>query len=294
MAGCGWPRSSASCRPVRALIAAAERHARIDEQLELFRELEVAYAHGADLADARAPGPKARCLEIHYDERGVLEQDLGSGRIGEPHRIAPPGQPRVLRDDLFEQASGEPDGRLPQGKEAPCRILGVDRPPPLLDQLDEPVGRIQSQLHGESLGEHMFVCNDRAEMTLSQLALTVLLLAALGLGAHRLGRLGDPRLPARRAAPGAARAAPDEPDHAVRGDGVRGRARDRLPALLPRTRVQPRAPRAQQPPRRARRQDRPRHERCARARRRRRSVRAHVRRSDPCRARSTSPRARSR
>jgi CPA2 family monovalent cation:H+ antiporter-2 len=33
----------------------------------------------------------------------------------------------------------------------------------------------------------MFVCNDRAEMTLSQLALTVLLLAGLGLAAHRLG-----------------------------------------------------------------------------------------------------------
>ena len=33
----------------------------------------------------------------------------------------------------------------------------------------------------------MFVCNDRGEMTLSQLALTVLLLAGLGLVAHRLG-----------------------------------------------------------------------------------------------------------
>jgi hypothetical protein len=51
---------------------------------------------------------------------------------------------------------------MPQGEEAPCRVLGVDRAPPLFDQLDEPVGRIQSQLHGESLGEHMFVCNDRA------------------------------------------------------------------------------------------------------------------------------------
>ncbi len=186
----GGMRLAAQLRVVQAREGAdrrPERDAGIDEQLELFRELEVAYAHGADLADARAPGPKARCLEIYYDERGVLEQDLGSGRIGEPHRIAPPGQPRVLSDDLFEQASGEPDGRLPQGKEAPCRILGVDGAPPLLDQLDEPVGRIQSQLHGESLGEHMFVCNDRAEMTLSQLALTVLLLAALGLGAHRLG-----------------------------------------------------------------------------------------------------------
>jgi len=33
----------------------------------------------------------------------------------------------------------------------------------------------------------MFVCNDRGEMTLSQLALTVFLLAGLGLVAHRLG-----------------------------------------------------------------------------------------------------------
>jgi hypothetical protein len=37
----------------------------------------------------------------------------------------------------------------------------VDRPPALLDQLDEPVGCIQAQLHGGSLGEHTFVCKDR-------------------------------------------------------------------------------------------------------------------------------------
>jgi CPA2 family monovalent cation:H+ antiporter-2 len=149
--------------------------------------LELPHTHGADLADARGPGPLAGRLEIHHDKGRVFEQDVGARRIGQTHRIAAPGQAVVVTDHLFEQAAGEVDGRVPEGEEPPGRLLRVDRPPPLFDQLDEPIRRVQSQLHDDSLGEHMFVCNDRAEMTLSQLALTVLLLAGLGLVAHRLG-----------------------------------------------------------------------------------------------------------
>jgi len=76
---------------------------------------------------------------------------------------------------------------VPQGEEPPRRLLGIDRSATFLDQLEEPVGCIQPELHDKSLGEHMFVCNDRGEMTLSQLALTVFLLAGLGLAAHLLG-----------------------------------------------------------------------------------------------------------
>ena len=65
-----------------------------------------------------------------------------------------------------------------------------------------------------------------------------------------------------------------QPRPPVRGDRLRRRARDRLPALLPRARVHARPPRAQPPARGRRRRDRPRAERRARARRRRRRVRA--------------------
>jgi hypothetical protein len=32
----------------------------------------------------------------------------------------------------------------------------------LLDELDEPVGGVQAELHAHSVSEHMFVCKDRA------------------------------------------------------------------------------------------------------------------------------------
>ena len=52
---------------------------------------------------------------------------------------------------------------MPEGEEPSGRLLGVDRPAPLFEQLDEPIRRVQSQLHGKSLGEHTFVCNDRTK-----------------------------------------------------------------------------------------------------------------------------------
>ena len=78
-------RLSSQFRVVQAREGAdrcAQRDAGIDQQLEVFRELEVAYAHGADLADARATGSQACRLEIHYDKGRVFEQDVGARRIG--------------------------------------------------------------------------------------------------------------------------------------------------------------------------------------------------------------------
>jgi len=91
----------------------AEWDAGVDQQLELLGELEVAHADRPDLADARAPGPQARRLEIHHDEARVFEQELGARRIGESHRIATPGQPGVVVNDLLQQAAGEPNRRVP-------------------------------------------------------------------------------------------------------------------------------------------------------------------------------------
>ncbi len=134
----------------------AERNAGVDKQLELLGELEIANPYRPDLADARGPGAQARRLEIHHDEGRVLDQDVCARRIGKPHRLAAPDQPGVVADDLVEQAPGEADGSVAEGEEPPSRLLGVDRSPPFLDQLDEPVRRIQPELHDERVGEHTF------------------------------------------------------------------------------------------------------------------------------------------
>ena len=61
--------------------------------------------------------------------------------------------------------------------------------------------------------------------------------------------VGDPCLPPGRDPARAERAAGVQPRAAVRGDGLRRRDRARLPALLPRSRVQPGAPHPQRSPR---------------------------------------------
>ena len=45
---------------------------------------------------------------------------------------------------------------MPECKQPACCLLGEHGPAPLLDQLDEPVRRVEAELHGESLGEHTF------------------------------------------------------------------------------------------------------------------------------------------
>src|ERR687891_19603 len=88
-------------------------------------------------------------------------------------------------------------------------------------------------------------------------------------------------LPARRAAARTERAGDPERHPAVRGDGVRRRARRHLPALLPRPRVQPRALPSQRHAPRPGGIDRPRRERRARPDRRRGRVRGLFRGSHP-------------
>ncbi len=134
----------------------ADRNAGIDEQLELLLQFELAHTHGADLADARAARPEPRRLEVDDHEGRVLEREIGARRIGEPHGVSPPGEPGVLGDDLVEQAPRHSDRRVPK-REQPARgLLDVDRPAPLLDELHEPVSRVEPQLHAERVGEHTF------------------------------------------------------------------------------------------------------------------------------------------
>ena len=116
---------------------------RVDERLELFGELEAPHLDGADLADLRRAGSQSRRLEVDHDVRRILEQELRTERAGESDRIAVPREPRVGLDNIREQRARECDRCLPQRKEPACRLLGDDRPAPLLDELDEPVGRVQ-------------------------------------------------------------------------------------------------------------------------------------------------------
>jgi hypothetical protein len=128
----------------------------IDERLELLRQLQLVHADGADLADPRVPRCQSGRLEVDDDERRRLEQQLGARRVGEPDGIASPREPGVLADDLLEQVPREPHRRAAEREQAASGLLRVDGPPPLLDQLDEPIGGIQPQLHVRSLCEHMF------------------------------------------------------------------------------------------------------------------------------------------
>jgi len=43
-------------------------------------------------------------------------------------------------------------------EERPRRLLDRDRASPLLDELDEPVRRVEPQLHPGILSEHTFAC----------------------------------------------------------------------------------------------------------------------------------------
>ncbi len=45
---------------------------------------------------------------------------------------------------------------MAESEQPPRSLLGVDRPAPLLDKLDEPIRRVQPELHGKRVGEHTF------------------------------------------------------------------------------------------------------------------------------------------
>ena len=81
----------------------SERHARVDERLELVDQLEALHQHGADLADLRRPGPEAGRLEIDDDVARLLEEQVGAERPREPDRVAVPREPRIGLDHLGEQ-----------------------------------------------------------------------------------------------------------------------------------------------------------------------------------------------
>ena len=134
-----------------------QRHAGADESLEGLGDLESPNARRADLADPVARGGQSRGLEVEDDERRVLDDDLFAASVGEPDPRTEPGEPRVALDDVREQRVGERRRRPLERKQRPSGVLGSDRSPPRLDQLDEAVGGVERELHAQSLYEHMFV-----------------------------------------------------------------------------------------------------------------------------------------
>ena len=110
------------------------------------------HADGADLADSGATRAQAGRLEVDDDVGGALERGAGTGRIGEADRAAAPREPGVALDDVREQAAREPDRRVAQREEGPCRVLRRHRAASGLDELDETVGGVERELHAP---EHM-------------------------------------------------------------------------------------------------------------------------------------------
>ena len=110
-------------------------------------ELERPDALRSDLADPRRARRETRGLEVDDDEMRVLERDVRARRRREPDRCAAPGEPRVAGDDVVEQRPGKRRRRARESEQRPRRLVGRHRPAPGLDELDEPVGGIERELH---------------------------------------------------------------------------------------------------------------------------------------------------
>ena len=88
-------------------------------------------------------------LQVDDDEARRLERQIVPRRRREPDARPAPGEPRVAGDDVLEQAPRQPFGRVREREEHAGGLLDGNRPAPLLDELHEPVGRIEGELHPE-------------------------------------------------------------------------------------------------------------------------------------------------
>ncbi|MCZ7588821.1 MAG: hypothetical protein M5U27_08240 [Gaiella sp.] len=119
----------------------------VDQGLERVGELERADPLRADLADPRRSRREPGRLEIDDDEVRVLEQEVRARRRGQPDRGATPRESRVARDDVVEERPREGRRGAREREEGARRLVGGHRPAPRLDELDEPVGGVEGQLH---------------------------------------------------------------------------------------------------------------------------------------------------
>src|SRR4029077_11439734 len=105
-------------------------------------EVEPAQTDRPDLADPGAAGSQPCRLEVDDDVGRLLEQQPRARRLGQRDGVSAPREPGVGLDDVLEERAREGDRCLPQGEEAPRRVLGEDRAALFLDQLYETIGRV--------------------------------------------------------------------------------------------------------------------------------------------------------
>ena len=134
-----------------------ELNSRIDEGLESPGGNEAVEADRADLADRRGSGTEAGRFEVDDDVASALERKVRPRLDGEANASPPPFQPYISLDNVLQQAPGEPCRSVSKRIEEPRGLLGRDGASPLLDELDEPVGGIERELHRSRVDEHMFV-----------------------------------------------------------------------------------------------------------------------------------------
>ena len=159
---------SARCTPQLAVVDAGQRRdlerqplARVDERLERVRQLEALDARGADLADPRAARREPGRLQVDDAERRLLEQHALGVRDRERNAASSPGEPRVVADDVVEQRTRHALRHVPECEERARRVLDGNGATPFLDELDQPIRRVEPELHGRIVRERMFVCNGK-------------------------------------------------------------------------------------------------------------------------------------
>src|SRR5262249_21762289 len=74
----------------------------------------------------------------------------------EPDGVAAPGEACVLADNVLEQAACEPNRSVAEREQTSRRLLHEHRTALLLDELDEAVGGLPPEPHGQKLREHTF------------------------------------------------------------------------------------------------------------------------------------------
>jgi hypothetical protein len=119
-----------------------------------------------------------RRLEVDDAERRLLEQHTLGVRDLERDAASSPGEPRVVAHDVVEQRTRHPLRDVPEREERARRLLDRNGAAPFLDELDQPIRRVEPELHGRIVRERMFVCNDKRK-------------AARGGGLPVLPRRGD-------------------------------------------------------------------------------------------------------
>ena len=144
----GARRSCSSRSPVSAETAGCSRTARVRERLEPLGELEALDPHGAELARAGPTQGGGRSSRGRRRRTSPPRAAATRPAHRPARQVARPAQPRVGLHRLVEQRPGEPDGNgLPELQDGPCGLVGGNRAPMLLHELDEPVGGIEAQLH---------------------------------------------------------------------------------------------------------------------------------------------------